>query len=142
PPNATITADIEYNDNCFRFQFAYNTPHNINVYDPVNETVLANLSYTPGVLAANYTYLTPHDESIPHYRVFLFQTYPGFTYFASIVAGRMHRNTTLPPVESFNVTLTTTMKYLFLVMAINKYMKHDVQLVTIRFTLNEENEIV
>ncbi|XP_019857040.1 PREDICTED: uncharacterized protein LOC109585406 isoform X3 [Amphimedon queenslandica] len=109
---------------------------------PVNETVLANLSYTPGVLAANYTYLTPHDESIPHYRVFLFQTYPGFTYFASIVAGRMHRNTTLPPVESFNVTLTTTMKYLFLVMAINKYMKHDVQLVTIRFTLNEENEIV
>ena len=110
--------------------------------DPVNETVIANLSYSPGIFTANYTYLTPHDESIPHYRVFLFQAYPGFTYYSSIVAGRMHRNMSLPLVESFNVTLTTTMKYLFFIRAINKYMKYDCEIVTIRFTIDEENEIV
>ncbi|XP_019857041.1 PREDICTED: uncharacterized protein LOC109585406 isoform X4 [Amphimedon queenslandica] len=102
---------------------------------PVNETVQGNLSYSPGILIANYTYLTPHDESIPYYRVFLVHD------FQSFVAVRMHHNI-LPPVETFNVTLTTTIKYLFLVMAINKYMKHDVQVVTIRFTIDEENNIV
>ena len=119
------------------------TPHNkyLSLTDPVNETVQGNLSYSPGVFSANYTYLTPHDKSIPYYRVFLLQAQLGATFFQSFLAGRMHYNT-LPPVDSFNRTLKTTMKYYFVVRAINKYMKHDVQVVLFCFTINEENEIV
>ena len=116
--------------------------------DPINETVQGSLSYSPGIFTANYTYLTPHDKSIPYYLVQLFYVYPGRIFYK--LAAQRRYNTTIPPTESFNMTLTTTAKYYFTVQAkANKYMtrryyypKPYLAVVTICFTINEENDIV
>ncbi|XP_019857038.1 PREDICTED: uncharacterized protein LOC109585406 isoform X1 [Amphimedon queenslandica] len=109
---------------------------------PVNETVIGNLSYSTGIFTVNYTYLTPHDESIYRYMVILLKAHFGINVFQSFVAVRAHYNTALPSFDSFNVTLTTTMKYYFMVAAINKYMKYEINVILFCFSINEENEIL
>ena len=107
--------------------------------DPVNERVQGSLSYSPGILTANYTYLTPHDKSIPYYSIYLQYAYPGYGMYIM----RKYYNTTLPPTESFNVTLTTTAKYYFTAVAAkNKYTRYYLQVVLICFTINEDNDMV
>ena len=110
--------------------------------DPVNETVQGSLSYSPGILTANYTYLTPHDKSIPYYAIYLLYANPGDGMYSTAVA-RKYYHTTLPPTESFNVTLTTTAKYYFTAVAAkNKYTRYYLQVVLICFTINEDNDMV
>ena len=51
-------------------------------------------------------------------------------------------NTTIPPTKSFNVTLTTTMKYYFTsIAAANKYTRRSLEVVIICFTNSEGNDI-
>ena len=115
----------------------------LSLADPVSETVQGNVSYSPGIFTTNYTYLTPHDKSIPYYFMYLLYANPGDVFY-KLVIEKKYYNTTLPPTESFNVTLTTTVNYYFTAQAItNKYTKKRYyRFVSVFFSINEENDIV
>ena len=108
--------------------------------DPVNETIEANLTYIPGYLTAQYTYIT-RDTSIPYYCVLVLSKILGHYQH-----GQQHffgLYSTLHPVQSYDVNLTTALEYMLLLKAPNKYMgSHSKHLVEICFTINENNEIM
>ena len=108
--------------------------------DTINETIEATLTYNPGDLTAQYTYIT-RDSSIPYYCVLILSKLNGHYMY-----GLQHffgLYTTLHQVQSYSVNLTSTLEYMLLVKAPNKYMgSHSKHLIEICFIVTENNEIM
>ncbi|XP_019857039.1 PREDICTED: uncharacterized protein LOC109585406 isoform X2 [Amphimedon queenslandica] len=108
---------------------------------PVNDKIEGKLlSYTPGSLTAQYTYIT-YDRNTTYYSVLISKLHKWYHIDVYIkFAGLVHYKS-LPPVESYDVNLTTAVNYRLVVLGYNKYTEYPTFLVKIPFTINDKNEI-